>query len=183
MLTADELGAYFDTKLTRSAFRLETLDHYEVESDGGDFARHKAGEPEPDWERKNAWLEVLRAEEKAGIREYRVHVLRTPLNDYLRYECEWGYLFNIEAGEEVFILDLAERELPTEVVDHDFWLIDDEHPLRMHYGEAGEFIGAELVPDSLDRYRKARDAALAAAEPFEQWWARHPEEWRANRSV
>jgi len=24
----------------------------------------------------------------------RVHVLRTPLSDYLRFECEWGYAYN-----------------------------------------------------------------------------------------
>lgn len=182
MLTVSELEEFFDTKMTRSAFRLETLDHYEVDSDGDDFARHKAGEAEPDWERKNAWLDVLRAGKEAGIREYRVRVLRTPLNDYLRFECEWGYLLNAEAGEEIHVLDLAERELPAEVVDHDFWLIDDKYPLRMHYSETGEFIGGELV-DSLELYRKARDAALAVSEPFEQWWARHPEEWRINRTV
>lgn len=182
MLTESELEAFFDEHLTTSAFRLEALDHYEVDSDGDDFARFKAGEAEPDWERKNAWLDMLRAEKAAGIREYRVRVLRTPLNDYLRFECEWGYVPNSEAGEEIHVLDLAEREFPAEVVDHDFWLIDDKYPLRMHYGEAGEFLGAELV-DSLGRYQKARDAALAAAEPFERWWARHPEEWRTNRTV
>jgi hypothetical protein len=173
---------FFDDHLTKSAFRLEALDHYEVESDGDDFARFKAGEAEPDWERKNPWLEVLRSEKEAGILEHRVRVLRTPLNDYVRFECEWGYVPNSEAGEEIHVLDLAERALPPEVVDHDFWLIDDKYPLRMHYAENGEFIGAELV-DNLGRYQKARDAALAAAEPFAQWWACHPEEWRANRTV
>ena len=182
MLTETELLEFFGTHLTKSAFRLETLDHYDVASDGDDFRRFLAGEPEPDWERKNPWLETLRAEKEAGIREYRVRVLRTPLNDYVRYSCKWGYALNSEAGEEIHVLDLAERELPAEVVDHDFWLLDDKHPLRMHYAENGEFIGAELV-DNLGRYQKARDAALAAAEPFAQWWACHPEEWRANRPV
>lgn len=182
MLTEAEMEKFFDDHLTKSAFRLEALDHYEVASDGDDFARFKAGEAEPDSERKNQWLDVLRAEKEAGILEHRVRVLRTPLGEYLRFECEWGYVLNSEAGEEIHVLDLAERELPPEVVDHDFWLIDDKYPLRMHYSDAGEFVGAELV-DNLERYQKARDAALTAAEPFEQWWARHPEEWRANRTV
>ncbi|MGW8526186.1 DUF6879 family protein [Nocardiopsis sp. CA-288880] len=182
MLTVAELLGFFDTRLTESAFRLETLDQYDVGSDGGDFHRFVVGEPEPDWDRKRPWLETLRTERDAGIRRHRVRVLRTPLNDYLRYACEWGYVLNAEAGEEIHVLDLAERALPPEVVDHDFWLIDDKYPLRMHYAENGEFIGAELV-DNLGRYQKARDAALAAAEPFAQWWACHPEEWRANRTV
>ncbi|MEE2039072.1 hypothetical protein Q8791_17810 [Nocardiopsis sp. CT-R113] len=182
MFTEAELEGFFDTHLTESAFRLETLDHYDVASDGGDFQRFVAGEPEPDWERKNPWLETLRAAKEAGVREYRVRVLRTPLSDYLRYSCEWGYALNGEAGEEIHVLDLAERKLPAEVVDHDFWLLDDKYPLRMHYSPKGEFIGGELV-DSLELYQKARDAALASAEPFAPWWARHPEEWRANRTV
>lgn len=182
MLTVSEVLEFFDTRMTRSAFRLETLERYDVGSDGGDFQRFVNGEPEPDWNRKNPWLETLRKERQEGIRRYRVRLLRTPLNDYLRYSCEWGYVLNAEAGEEIHVLDLAERELPPEVVDHDFWLIDDKHPLRMHYGKSGEFLGAELV-DSLGRYQKAREAAMAAAEPFTQWWARHPEEWRANRTV
>lgn len=182
MLTPSEAGAYFDEHLTRSAFRLEALDHYEVASDGEDFARHRAGEPEPTWERKDPWLKVLREEKAAGIRRYRVRVLTTPLNDYIRFECEWGYVLNSRAGEEIHVLDLAEHPLPPEVVDHDFWLLDDLHPLRMHYSERGEFIGIEVVPEALDDYRKARDALLAAAEPFERWWARHPEERREKRS-
>lgn len=182
MLTVAELLEFFDARLTRSAFRLETLDQYDVGSDGGDFRRFVAGEAEPDWDRKNPWLDTLRKEKERGVHRYRVRVLRTPLNDYLRYSCEWGYVLNSEAGEEIHVLDLAECELPVEVVDHDFWLIDDKYPLRMHYGEGGEFLGAELV-DSLERYQKARDAALAAAEPFDQWWARHPQEWRSNRTV
>lgn len=182
MLTEAEMEKFFDDHLTKSAFRLEMLDHYEVDSDGDDFARFKAGEPEPDWERKNQWLDVLRAEKEAGILEHRVRVLRSPLNDYIRYECEWGYVPNSGAGEEIHVLDLAERDLPTVLVDHDFWLIDDKYPLRMHYSETGEFVGAHLV-DNVELYQKARDAALAAAEPFERWWARRPEEWRANRTA
>ncbi|MFE9245052.1 DUF6879 family protein [Nocardiopsis sp. NPDC006938] len=182
MLTLDELVRFFDERITASAFRLETLPEYSVGSDGNDFDRHKAGAPDPDWERKNPWLEKLRAEKKAGFRRYRVRVLRTPLNDYLRFACEWGYALNSKAGEEINVLDLTERELPAEVVDHDFWLLDDRYPIRMHYSESGEFVGGELM-DNLGHYMKARDAALAAAEPFEQWWARHPEEWRANRTV
>jgi hypothetical protein len=182
VLTVTELLEFFGAHLTQSAFRLEQLDRYDVSSDGGDFARHRSGETEPDWERKTPLLESLRKEKEAGIRRYRVRVLSTPLNDYLRYSCEWGYVLNSQAGEEIHVLDLAERERPEDVVDHDFWLLDDKYPLRMHYSETGEFIGGELV-DSLERYQKARDAALAAAEPFERWWARHPEEWRANRTV
>lgn len=181
MLSAAELGEYIDARLTRSAFRLELLDRYDVDSDGDDFARYLRGEPQPTAERKQPWLERLRREYEAGIVNHRVHILRTPLNDYLRFECEWGYKHNGAAGEDIRILDLAERAAPEGLTDHDFWLIDDRHAIRMHYDEGGRYLGAEPVGDSqLPKYQRARDAAVAASEPFAAWWSRHPEEWQAH---
>lgn len=179
MLTGLELGEYIDRHLTRSAFRLEVLDRYDVASDGTDFERFLRGEPEPTWERKQPWLDHLRRERASGILRHRVHVLRTPLTDYLRYECEWGYALNSEAGEDIRILDLSERPLPDSLPDHDFWLIDDQFPIRMHYDKDGVFLGADPADNSaLPGYRLARDRAVAAAEAFGAWWDRHREEHR-----
>lgn len=169
----------FERHFTRTAFRLEVLDFYSVASDGGEYQRYVDGrEPEPGF--KDQWTSVLAAEREQGKRRHRVHVLRTPLNDYLRYECEWGYAPNVAAGEQVKILDLAEVARPDGLVNEEFWLLDDEVAFVMLYDDAGEFVGAELA-DDVDRYRRARDAAEAAGEDFTTWWARHPEEWRANR--
>jgi hypothetical protein len=129
---AAELGRYIDERLTRSAFRLELLDSYEVKDDGDDFARYLRGEPDPTPERKQPWLDRLRREHDAGILNQRVHVLSTPLTDSLRYECEWGYQPNADAGEDIRIVDLTEHPAPHGIVDHDFWLIDDRHAIRMH---------------------------------------------------
>jgi hypothetical protein len=135
-------------------------------------------------ERKQPWLDHLRREREAGILRHRVHVLRTPLTDYLRYECEWGYAFNAAAGEGISILDLSEHSSPDGLPDHDFWLIDDQFPIRMQYDQDGRFLGAEPVEsEALPRYQRARDAALADAEPFSAWWARHREEWREHRAA
>jgi hypothetical protein len=49
----DELGALLDAR-RRMLFRLETLDVYEVASDGSDYRRYLDGEPEPEWERRGA---------------------------------------------------------------------------------------------------------------------------------
>lgn len=46
----DELDALLDGR--RTLFRLETLDVYEVASDGSDYRRYLDGEAEPDGERK-----------------------------------------------------------------------------------------------------------------------------------
>ncbi|MDS1269069.1 hypothetical protein RIF23_02030 [Lipingzhangella sp. LS1_29] len=177
MLSAHDLREYLDARTTNWIFRLEVLDTYEVASDGSDFARYLAGEQEPTPARKRPWLDKLAADYESGLRRHRVHVLSTPLNDYLRYECEWSYVPNGHAGEEIYILDLSERDKPDELVDHDFWLTDQGCVVRMYYAEDGQFLGAEPV-DNLEQYQRARDAAMTAAEPFSTWWARHPEEWR-----
>ncbi|GAA3551084.1 hypothetical protein GCM10022419_034220 [Nonomuraea rosea] len=180
MLSAPELGELIRNNLTETAFRLETLDRYEVPTDGGDFARYMKGEPGPTPERKQAWTDRLTREREAGIRRSRVHVLRTPLTDYLRFECEWGHALNTHL-EDIRILDASERSLPAEVPDHDYWLIDNRLVIRMHYDDTGRFVGAE-IRDDVALYRHARDVAMSAAEPFSSWWQRHPEEWRESLS-
>lgn len=183
MLNTTELGAYIDDRLTRSAFRLETLALYDVESNGSDFERFMAGETSPTPGRKQAWLERLSREAAAGIRNHRVHTLSRPLTDYLRFECEWGYVYNAAAGEEIGILDVTDRQAPSGLADHDFWLIDDEHAIRMYYDDQGRYVGAEPTPELLDAYRHARDVAVASAVPFVQWWREHVEEHQANVSA
>ena len=167
-----------------TAFRLETLDVYASSSDGGEVARYLRGEDAPDPARKEPWLARLRSERAMGRLRQRVHVLTSPIDGYLRYACEWGYVYNVRAGEDIRILDLAERPRPAAVVDHDFWLIDDRDVLLMRYDASGRFTAAELLPPSeLPRYQAARDAALAAAEPFGPWWQRHPEYYQVNNQA
>lgn len=181
MLDPSEAFEFFQAHFTTSAFRLEVLPYYAVDSDGDEYRRYLAGEdPEPGF--KDGWLELLRQEQAAGKRRSRVRVLTPPLNDYLRYECEWGYAPNVEVGEEVSVLDLSEVEEPAALIAEEFWLLDDAHVLRMIYDDQGELAGGEIATD-VAPYRAARDAALAAAEPFTSWWARHPDEWRTGRPM
>ena len=179
MLNERELGSCL-RQATRRLFRLETLPAYDVPADRGDFPRYLAGEPGPDMERKGRWLDFLREQRAQGIDRHRVRVLRAPLSDYDRYACEWGYAYNVPAGDDTRVLDLAQRSMPAAVVDHDFWLVDHERTVRMHYDDAGRFLGATLVDAAdLSKYQEARDAAWSVAEPFTTWWDRHPEYHRA----
>ena len=164
-------------------FRLETLDSYEVRTDGSDYDRYLRGEPGPDMARKQPWMDRLAADAARGLRNYRVHVLRSPLSPYLRYECEWGYAYNSGVGEEIRILDLAEVAAPPGLINEDFWLMDNTTVVRMCY-QSGRFVGAERLPPSdLDRYRAARDAAWQGAVPFEQYWREHQEFWRDTHAT
>jgi hypothetical protein len=173
-----ELRQFADAHTTRSAFRLETLDQYLADSDRDNVSRYLAGEEGPSWAMGDDWMDYLKKEKAAGIRRHRVHVLSSPIGDYLRYECEWGYTYTSAAGEEIYILDLAEIDrplsLPAEVGD--FWLYDDNSVVLMHYDENGRFQDAEQLPTTaVPQYRGYRDAALSIAAPFREWWQKHPE--------
>lgn len=173
MLDAQELGTTLRTA-KRSLFRLELQPVYDVPTDGSDFQRFLAGELGPDLGRKRRWLDFLSEQRAQGVYRHRVRVLRTPLSEYDRYACAWGYAYNVPAGDDTRIVDLTKHPLRT-LVNHDFWLIDDEIPVRMLYDGAGQFIGAEVAESEISIYRVARDVAWAAAESFELWWPKQPE--------
>ncbi len=182
MLTLTELGPYIEVRFTRAAFRLETLQAYDVTSDGSDFGRYLAGETEPTSERKAPWLAQLAAEHARGLHRHRVRVVTAPVTDYTRYECEWGYAPNTAAGEDIRVLDLTASDVDSPLVGYtggDFWLITDhsgyDYPIVMHYSPGGQFLGADEAPETPHRYREIRDLAWQAAEPFEQWWAQNPQ--------
>lgn len=105
---------------------------------------------------------------------YKIQVLRGAKSWML-----WGWGISCESTSPrpptVRVLRIGEHTLPTELIDHDYWLVDDVHPVRMHYRPTGEFLGASIEPDLLDTYRAAREHAWELAEPFPAWWERHPE--------
>lgn len=183
MLNIPELQEYLQTHTRKTQFRFDALEVYNVPTTGNDLERYLAGEPEPDMDRKGRWLDKLRDEQARGLYRYKVWAVPTPLIDRTRFACEWGYAYNVKAGEDVRILDLGKKPWPEGLLRHDFYLLDDEQVVRMHYDDEGHFVGAEVLADEvLPKYREARDIAWAAAEPFEPWWAARPQEHRANRA-
>lgn len=175
LLNAAELGAHLE-RYRQRLFRMETLPAYAVSADGDDYHRWAAGEREPTWERKQPWLDTLHADRAAGKVRRRVRILSNQLTDYERYACEWGYALNVEAGEDIRVLRGGEHDIPGGLIERDFWVVDDNLAVLMHYDRNARFEGAELLLSvELEDYRDARDLAWTAGEPFSKWWARHPE--------
>jgi uncharacterized protein DUF6879 len=167
VLSGEEFGRLFET-FKRTAFRLETLSVYDVEEEREEFERFLAGgDMGPDWD-DNPWV---RSMTDKGKEVSRVHVLRSPPTDYLRYELA-AYPGNITAGESIGIIDLAEQAV-TGLPDHDFWLFDDRDVYRMHYTPKGAFIGELLPADRLAEYQDYQERALTEAVPFADYWERH----------
>ncbi|WP_263169989.1 DUF6879 family protein [Streptomyces sp. SCSIO ZS0520] len=125
MLGGEAFGRLFET-FERTAFRLESLSVYDVAEEREEFERFLRGAAMgPDWE-DNPWV---RSMTDKGKQLSRVHVLRSPLTDYLRYELA-AYPGNIAAGETIGIIDRADQDAAG-LPDHDFWLFDDQLVYRM----------------------------------------------------
>lgn len=140
-----------------------------------------AGEPFQKSEAGQAFNEYVRSQVEAGVTWHRVRVVRGPLSDYERWECEWGYTVSGRSGHHTFVL-LSENADPPQPPGYDWWMLDERVVLRFHYDGNGAFPGADPLEDAdeLVAHRQYRDAALAAAVPFPGYWAAHPQYWREN---
>lgn len=102
-VTSAEFDALF-TGFEHTAYRLETLQAYDVSYEEEPYRAFLAGHPQPRDPAKSQWVSMIGDAVRAGKVFQRVHVVREPLTDYLRYELGWSYPPNVEAGEEIRIL-------------------------------------------------------------------------------
>jgi hypothetical protein len=182
-LAIDDLRSYLFDRHSRDLLRVQTLDRYDVGSDGDDFRRYLDGEADPDLARKQRWLDELRSITGSGRAWRNVHLVRTPLSDYLRYAFEWGYAYNVAAGQDVRVLDLTESaHLAALAAAKDFYVIDGRHAVRMVYAPGGRYEGAVAISiDGVAGYAALAELAYQLATPFTPWWEAHPEYHRTAR--
>ena len=153
--------------IKRSAWRLETLDAYALNSEQADFERFLAGTPgPPPWQ---AWLDQVTSQTAQGMTVARVRVLAEPPTDYQRWML-WAQPWYSRAREEIRYMPrsrAAALGLPLEV---DWWLLDEEQVVLMYFGDAGEIIGKVLVtePGVVARYRQWRDLAVRNSSTAEE---------------
>lgn len=143
LLLGTDFGALFES-YEHSAFRLEVRDSYlGVGYEQEPFRRWRAGERD-DLAWRQDWLDGVRRRAAADRAMSRVRVVSLPATDYVRFSYH-NCADNITAGENIRYLDRADAtDLPT----YDYWLFDEVRLYRMHFNEANEFEGAELVDDT-----------------------------------
>ena len=162
-------GDLLALRYTISAFRLQSRPHYDVAPDPG-FHRWRRGAG-PDRDALTGWLRTLQVDLDAGVRATRLKILSAELTEYEQYACERLFSYAVGAGEQVLVVDLAAVPLPAGVELFDFWLLDDERAVRLHYDGGGRLRSAG--PFSARHCRSLRDTLLPCAEPFERWWLRN----------
>lgn len=169
------LDEYTDD-FTHDAFRQETRTFYAVASDRDGFERFLAGAPGPTEEVVGPWGVWVQSQRARGATVRRLRILYAPPEDYLRFELGWAYTANLAAGEDIRILDLTERPRPVGIVDDEYWMLDRQRAVRMHYADNGEWLHGETVEgEAVNPVVRSLETAWHAAEPFAQWWVRHPD--------
>ena len=181
MLSETELDPFFDEARTEW-FRLEALHSYSVGAEQARLGAYLAGESYESVPEPTAWYEEIRRRTDEGVVYRKVRVVQGPLSEYERWELEWGYAGSERHGQRTFIIDLAETPQPPELPGYDWWMFDERVVLRFCYDDSGEFLGAEPIddPGQVAAHVRYRDAALAAAACFPEYWKAHPQYWREN---
>ena len=171
-VTSSEFDALF-TSFEHTAYRLETLQAYDVSYEAEPYRAFMAGHARSGDPAKNEWVAMIREATQAGKVFRRVHVVREPLTDYLRYELGWSYPPNVDAGEDIRILPAEPGQWPA-LPRHDYWLFDSRDLWVMEYTEDGAFRWVEQVDDPAVIVRHAywRDAALHQAVPYRDYMRR-----------
>lgn len=168
MILPDLLQSFEDCE--RTAWRFECQPSYAIPRESTSFALWKAGEAKPE-DHNGLWHERVKGYLADGKTLGRVRVVRRPLTVYQRYQMGWGIPGNIEAGEDIRILDMTELDL--DLPSQDFWLFDDEIVVHLNFESDGRLINVDQQEDpDLLLYRKWRDTALAHAVPFSEFDAR-----------
>lgn len=169
LLDGDQFGKHL-TGYERWAWRFETQPTYTMPGEQENVRRFLAGAPKPDGHNA-AWHRTVSVLIDEGKTIGRVRTVRFPLTDYQRYQLAWSIPGNVEAGEDIQVLDLTDvaLRLPT----HDFWLFDGSVVVDLNFRPDGTLANVDRVEDpDLSKYFEWRDTALAHAVPFSEWDAR-----------
>lgn len=134
-----------------TAFRLELQRAYRETGELETVARFLSGDPEPPTEVEGLrlWFEQVTQHTNAGKRIERVRVQEDPPTDYQRWE-RWIDAWNIEAGETMRYLTrhrAFEIGLLPAAGNVDWWLLDSNRLILMHFDEHGNRIHNELETD------------------------------------
>ncbi len=164
-----EWAALF-TDFTRSAFRLETFQHYTAPDEQEQYARFLAGEePRPDltW-----WTKLARGHVAAGRTMSRVRVIVEPPSDYTRFELA-AYPIMAAAGDDIRIISVSPGAWPPGIPHEDFWIFDSRDLWVLRYDGSGFLLSAELVDDSrvVADHLRWREKALELSVPVSDYLA------------
>lgn len=146
-----------------SAFRLESRQSYATDQEDAVFAvwRRHGRLPDDTDPLIAEWTGIVRARTESRAVMRRVHVVRRPMTEYLRFELALQWAHSVPAGEQVRVVDADLH--PDLAGADDFWLLDDRVGVRLIYDDDGQLVLLERMSTrEVGTARSVRDAAWAA---------------------
>lgn len=154
---------YFNA-FKKSAFRVETLQEYNVDEEKHDYEYFLKYKKLPGWFWDwDDWCDIIQQAKARWAIMQRVHIIQFPMSSYLSFEVE-AYKKNIIAWEEIFYIPFEECSIK---IESDFWMFDDTTVLKMYYDKDGSFLGFEEIKD-IDPYLQIRDFLLKNKRNIEE---------------
>lgn len=167
-----------------TAYRLETLQFYDVSYEREEFDRFLSGESRGLFPGIDEWCGMVRRGTREGKKFQRVHIVVEPLSDYVRFECAWAYRHNVVAGEDVRVIPIRSGEWPDGLPQQDYWLFDSVRLLVMTYAPDGSFVSAESIDDERRVFEAVdwRDRAVRRSISFPDYARRFDDLMREPRA-
>jgi hypothetical protein len=169
-LTEDEFAETLHS-FEHTAFRLELQLAYAEPTERDTLAKFAAGEPEPPTEVPilRHWYERVRGHTQLGKSINRVRVHEDPPTGYQQWE-RWIGAWNSDAGEVIRYMTRQkafEIGLLPAAGDRDWWLLDSNRLIVMHFDESGYRYRNSLVTDpaAISQACAWRDLAVQNSAP------------------
>ncbi|MFC1408013.1 DUF6879 family protein [Streptacidiphilus sp. N1-12] len=168
LLDGERWREVFDA-FEHDAWRFEAQPTYTMPNESESLARFLRGDPKP-VDHNVRWHRRVRAYRAAGRTVGRVRMVRRPLTDYQRYQFAWGIPGNIDAGEDIRILDATQTDYGLPLTGRDWWIFDDATVVDLNFRPDGTQISRELLesPD-ISQYLRWRSVAMEHSVPFAQY--------------
>ncbi|AZQ35865.1 hypothetical protein EJ357_22225 [Streptomyces cyaneochromogenes] len=152
----------------REAWRFESQPAYTMPREAENVARFLRGEPKPA-DHNARWHERVRGFVASGRTIGRVRIVRQPLTEYQRYQFAWGIPGNIEAGEDIRILDVTQDDYGLPLSGTDWWMFDASRIVHLNYRPDGTQINRELLTGDVTPYLEWKRIALTHSVPFAEY--------------
>lgn len=172
ILADPEFAAMFPA-VQHDAFRLELQPVYREPNEQRCLTAWRAGhgtDPLVDMPGAQEWFAMVAALTRRGGRMERVRIHDEPPTDYQRW-LRWLGAWNTEAGEVLRYLTRRrahEIELLPGAGDVDWWLLDNQTLIWMHFDTIGNRVRTELETShtALEQARRWRSLALEHGMPL-----------------
>lgn len=133
-----------------SAYRIESLPNYKVNSEEKDYFNFINGQPVKYGDKD--WIKELNQWPKDGKKIKRIRVISEELTSYEKYEFNC-YHENFLAGEEIKVLPRSIYENLVKKADRfDFWIFDEKYMCKLNYDSDGTFLGSLRIEKNINKY-------------------------------